>query len=189
MPRPRFDHPRRTVRPRSRRSAGWALALAIFVAQAAIVPSTVHAALDDDGAEPTWSEMAISSIQRPAAVTGGTASAARADRLSAREIHPPPPPPPEVEAEPPSPFGGPSNSVAATRNWAALARCESGGDPTIVSSSGRYHGLYQFDLPTWRSVGGEGLPSQAPPEEQTLRAMALYEKRGSQPWPTCGRHL
>jgi resuscitation-promoting factor RpfB len=84
---------------------------------------------------------------------------------------------------------GTATSSAATKNWAALAQCESSGNPTIVSSSGRYHGLYQFDLPTWRSVGGTGLPSQASPDEQTRRAMALYDQRGASPWPTCGRHL
>lgn len=84
---------------------------------------------------------------------------------------------------------GTSTSDAATRNWAALAQCESGGDPTIVSRSGRYHGLYQFDRPTWESVGGTGLPSEASPDEQRRRAIALYEQRGASPWPTCGRHL
>lgn len=84
---------------------------------------------------------------------------------------------------------GTATSESATKDWAALAECESGGDPTIVSSSGRYHGLYQFDVSTWRSVGGGGLPSQAPADEQTARAMALYDERGASPWPTCGRHL
>lgn len=84
---------------------------------------------------------------------------------------------------------GTSTSDAASRDWAALARCESGGDPTIVSRSGRYHGLYQFDRPTWESVGGTGLPSEASPDEQRRRAIMLYEQRGAGPWPTCGRHL
>lgn len=84
---------------------------------------------------------------------------------------------------------GTSTSSAAERNWEALARCESGGDPTIVSRSGRYHGLYQFDLRTWESVGGTGRPSEASPDEQRRRAILLYEQRGAQPWPTCGRRL
>ena len=45
-------------------------------------------------------------------------------------------------------------------NWAALAACESGGNPTIVSSNGLYHGLYQFSTRTWQSVGGSGAASQ-----------------------------
>jgi soluble lytic murein transglycosylase-like protein len=83
---------------------------------------------------------------------------------------------------------GVSRAVAGL-DWAALARCESGGNPRAVSPSGRYLGLYQFDLPTWRSVGGRGLPTQASSAEQTLRAQLLYARRGAQPWPTCGRYL
>lgn len=81
--------------------------------------------------------------------------------------------------------GGDADSL----NWAALARCESGGSPTIVSSNGLYHGLYQFSVGTWRSVGGAGLPSDAPAAEQTARAKMLYNRSGAGPWPHCGRLL
>jgi len=74
-------------------------------------------------------------------------------------------------------------------NWAALAACESGGNPTVVSASGKYYGLYQFSLSTWRGVGGSGLPSQASPAEQTARAKALYERSGAGQWPVCGKNL
>ncbi|WP_310911885.1 ubiquitin-like domain-containing protein [Lipingzhangella rawalii] len=75
-------------------------------------------------------------------------------------------------------------------NWAALAECESGGDPTVVNPAGPYYGLYQFDEPTWQSVGGTGLPSEASPSEQTMRAKMLYEQAGgSSPWPHCGSYL
>jgi len=67
-----------------------------------------------------------------------------------------------------------------------IASCESGGDPTVVDSSGTYYGLYQFDLGTWASVGGEGSPADASPEEQSYRAALLYSKAGSSPWPVCG---
>ncbi|WP_371814658.1 LysM peptidoglycan-binding domain-containing protein [Jeotgalicoccus sp. WY2] len=36
-------------------------------------------------------------------------------------------------------------------NWGALAACESGGNASVVSSNGLYHGLYQFDAQTWQS--------------------------------------
>ena len=78
---------------------------------------------------------------------------------------------------------------AASLNWAALARCESGGRVDAVSRSGTYYGLYQFSLSTWRGVGGSGLPSQASAEEQTQRAMALYTRSGAGQWPTCGKYL
>lgn len=73
-------------------------------------------------------------------------------------------------------------------NWAALARCESGGNPHAVNPAG-YYGLYQFSRSTWRSVGGHGLPSQASRQEQTVRAEILYRRSGSGPWPACGHHL
>jgi len=74
-------------------------------------------------------------------------------------------------------------------NWPALARCESGGNPRAVSSGGTYHGLYQFSVSTWRSVGGSGLPSRATPQEQTYRAQLLYRRSGAGQWPTCGSRL
>jgi len=74
-------------------------------------------------------------------------------------------------------------------NWGALAQCESGGSATIVSANGLYHGLYQFSVPTWKSVGGAGLPSQAPASEQTARAKMLYERSGAGQWPVCGKNL
>lgn len=74
-------------------------------------------------------------------------------------------------------------------NWAALAECESGGDPTAVNPAGPYYGLYQFSLPTWQSVGGSGLPSQASTSEQTMRAQMLYDAAGPGQWPVCGSNL
>jgi predicted ribosomally synthesized peptide with SipW-like signal peptide len=84
----------------------------------------------------------------------------------------------------------PVNTPAADGlNWAALANCESGGRADAVSSNGRYHGLYQFSVPTWQSVGGSGLPSEAAPDEQTHRAQLLYNKAGRGQWPHCGKYL
>ena len=77
---------------------------------------------------------------------------------------------------------------ADSLNWAALANCESGGNPRAVNPAG-YYGLYQFDTGTWRSVGGSGLPTSASAGEQTYRAKLLYKQRGRSPWPNCGRLL
>lgn len=74
-------------------------------------------------------------------------------------------------------------------NWGALAACESGGNASVVSSNGLYHGLYQFDAQTWQSMGGSGVASDASAAEQTQRAQQLYDSRGSQPWPVCGARL
>ena len=74
-------------------------------------------------------------------------------------------------------------------NWAALAACESGGRPTAVSGTGKYHGLYQFSTATWQAVGGSGLPSAASADEQTYRAQLLYNRAGAGQWPHCGPRL
>jgi Transglycosylase-like domain len=68
----------------------------------------------------------------------------------------------------------------------AIGACESGGDPTAVSSDGTYRGKYQFDYGTWESVGGSGDPAAAPEAEQDYRAALLYSRSGSSPWPVCG---
>jgi uncharacterized protein YabE (DUF348 family) len=73
-------------------------------------------------------------------------------------------------------------------NWGALANCESGGNPNAVNPAG-YYGLYQFDIGTWRGVGGSGLPTSASAAEQTYRAKLLFQQRGRSPWPNCGRLL
>jgi hypothetical protein len=77
--------------------------------------------------------------------------------------------------------------VAVPPHLEAIAQCESGGDPTAVSADGMYHGKYQFSVATWQSVGGAGLPSQAPEAEQDRRAIILYERSGPGQWPVCGR--
>jgi uncharacterized protein YabE (DUF348 family) len=73
-------------------------------------------------------------------------------------------------------------------NWAALAECESSGNPRAVNPAG-YYGLYQFSLSTWASVGGSGNPVDASPDEQTMRAKILFNKAGPGQWPHCGPRL
>jgi hypothetical protein len=94
---------------------------------------------------------------------------------------PPPPPPPADSAATPSTVPGDV--------WTLLANCEAGGRPDAVSANGLYYGMYQFSLPTWASVGGTGLPSQASPEEQTMRAQMLQARSGWGQWPACARSL
>ncbi|MCC2307152.1 resuscitation-promoting factor [Cellulomonas chengniuliangii] len=82
-----------------------------------------------------------------------------------------------------------AGGAADSLNWAALAQCESGGNASIVSSTGKYHGLYQFSVATWQAVGGAGVPSQASADEQTARAKMLYNRSGAGQWPHCGSRL
>ncbi|MGH8868284.1 MAG: ubiquitin-like domain-containing protein [Actinomycetes bacterium] len=74
-------------------------------------------------------------------------------------------------------------------NWAALAECESGGDPNAVNPAGPYYGLYQFSQATWEAAGGTGVPTDASADEQTYRAQVLYQSSGAGQWPNCGHHL
>nr|WP_205693399.1 resuscitation-promoting factor [Cellulomonas sp. IC4_254] len=98
---------------------------------------------------------------------------------------------PKATSSAPATAGTPAvgGGDAAGLNWAALAACESGGNPSIVSASGKYHGLYQFSVATWAAVGGSGLPSQASADEQTARAQMLYNRSGAGQWPVCGSRL
>lgn len=80
--------------------------------------------------------------------------------------------------------------------WAALRRCESGGNYGAVSSSGTYRGAYQFSRSTWNAVASRSHPhlvgvdpAAAAPADQDAMAMALYRSSGSSPWPHCGKHL
>ncbi|SDI07164.1 Putative peptidoglycan binding domain-containing protein [Actinokineospora alba] len=70
-------------------------------------------------------------------------------------------------------------------DWAELRMCESSNRYTVNTGSG-YYGAYQFDLPTWSSVGGKGYPHEAAPAEQDYRALYLYRMRGWQPWECAG---
>jgi uncharacterized protein YabE (DUF348 family) len=81
-----------------------------------------------------------------------------------------------------------AGGAAAGLNWAALAQCESSGNPKAVNPAG-YYGLYQFSLRTWASVGGSGNPVDASVAEQTKRAEILYNKAGAGQWPHCGKYL
>lgn len=80
--------------------------------------------------------------------------------------------------------------------WAALRRCESGGNYGAVSSSGTYRGAYQFSRSTWNSVARGSYPhlvgvdpAAAAPADQDAMALALYRSSGARPWPHCGRYL
>lgn len=80
-------------------------------------------------------------------------------------------------------------SVSAT--WAALAKCESGGNWSINTGNGYYGGL-QFSASSWRGVGGTKyapLPHLATPQQQIAAAEKLRANGGWGHWPACSRKL
>jgi peptidoglycan hydrolase-like protein with peptidoglycan-binding domain len=79
------------------------------------------------------------------------------------------------------------SSGSAASVLARIAQCESGGNPGAISPDGHYRGKYQFTRATWRAMGGTGDPARAAESTQDRLALALYEQRGTQPWPVCGR--
>lgn len=85
---------------------------------------------------------------------------------------------PPVPASLPDP---PRSLLACIRWW------ESRNNYRAISRGGRYRNAYQFDWPTWLSVGGSGDPALATPAEQDYRAGLLVGLRGLAPWPTPAR--
>jgi Transglycosylase-like domain/Putative peptidoglycan binding domain len=78
-----------------------------------------------------------------------------------------------------------TRATALPRILVRIAECESGGDPTALSPSGRYRGKYQFSMSTWSQMGGEGDPAQASEALQDRIALKLYRRAGTSPWPNC----
>ncbi|WP_158600488.1 transglycosylase family protein [Tessaracoccus antarcticus] len=79
---------------------------------------------------------------------------------------------------------GKALNLARASMWDRIARCESTNNWSINTGNGYYGGL-QFNLQTWRSVGGTDFaayPHQASRAEQITVANRLYAERGTQPW-------
>ena len=73
--------------------------------------------------------------------------------------------------------------------WDSLAACESGGNWAVNTGNGYYGGL-QFNLGTWQSYGGTGLPSENSRETQIAVATRLRDASGGYgAWPHCSAQL
>ncbi len=57
-------------------------------------------------------------------------------------------------------LSGPASADPSANDWYQLRMCESTNRYDINTGNG-YYGAYQFDLSTWRSVGGSGYPNEA----------------------------
>jgi resuscitation-promoting factor RpfB len=73
--------------------------------------------------------------------------------------------------------------------WDSLAECEAGGNWATNTGNGYYGGL-QFNLGTWQTYGGTGLPSNASRETQIAVATRLRDASGGYgAWPACAASL
>ena len=129
----------------------------------------------------TYRVTVVDGVETAREQTGVTVTTAPVDQQVSVGTKPKPAAPAAAE--------GGAPATADGLNWAALAKCESGGRPNAVSGTGTYRGMYQFSTSTWASVGGSGDPAAASAEEQTKRAQALYARGGAGQWPHCGKHL
>jgi Transglycosylase-like domain/Putative peptidoglycan binding domain len=78
-----------------------------------------------------------------------------------------------------------SRSIRVPPVLQRIAQCESGGNPSAVSPGGTYRGKYQFTHETWRRLGGDGDPADAPEWLQDRMALKLYRQSGTAAWPAC----
>ena len=106
-------------------------------------------------------------------------------------------PPPTTTASPDTPGSlHPPVADVTAEQWAQLRACESSGNYSVTSPSGKFRGAYQFSVATWDWVAGVhhpwlvGVdPINASAAEQDAQAYALYAMRGAGQWPECGRFL
>ena len=73
-------------------------------------------------------------------------------------------------------------------DYRKIAMCESSLNPTAVSRTGKYRGLFQFDQRSWEWVGGspEITPDEASVSEQYKRARLLVSRQGfARAFPQC----
>ena len=82
-----------------------------------------------------------------------------------------------------------ANFAGGSTVWDALAQCESGGNWAINTGNGYYGGL-QFNVGTWQSYGGTGLPSENSRETQIAIATKVRNASGGYgAWPGCAASL
>ena len=74
-------------------------------------------------------------------------------------------------------------------DWAipeAIVMCESGGNWGAVNSSSGAGGAYQILPSTWQLYGGQGLPQNASPAEQSRIAALIWADSGAAAWECAG---
>lgn len=100
-------------------------------------------------------------------------------------LSPTPAPKPKPKPKPAAQSFADSAAWAASPKAVAVARCESGGNPTVTNPSGKYQGKWQMDDSFWRSYGGLAFasdPHLASEAQQDEVAYRGWLARGWQPW-------
>ena len=152
----------------------------------------------------TWSAQVVSTDQLPALRAAATATsvvattvASTSTTVAATTVPARPRRKPSASVSTVAPvasiLAAPESSVAGTgpgdaASWAALRKCESGGRYDLNTGNG-YYGAYQFALGTWRKLGFQGVPSDAPASVQDEAARKLQAKLGWGQWPSCSRSI
>lgn len=90
--------------------------------------------------------------------------------------------------EPPAPPPPPPLTISGS--WAALAQCESGGNPRTNTGNG-YYGMFQEDRDFWANYGNHAYarPDLAPASEQLAAAQRGMAAQGPGAWPVCSRRI
>lgn len=69
---------------------------------------------------------------------------------------------------------------------AYIVMCESGGNYSALNPSSGAGGAYQIIPSTWEAYGGEGLPHEAPKDEQDAIAAQIWADSGGSAWVCAG---
>jgi peptidoglycan hydrolase-like protein with peptidoglycan-binding domain len=82
-----------------------------------------------------------------------------------------------------------ATSSAATTSYSggysipsSIVMCESGGNWNAVNPSSGAGGAYQILPSTWAAYGGQGLPQDAPPAQQSAIASRIWASQGPGAW-------
>lgn len=173
--------------------SGRAIALTAVLVTAAIVPPPEAEAAGDPQPPPAPDlDQALATLDLPSLPTQSVPEPLAVPAVAPVSAPPVAPPPAPTRAAPTtsSTATGRRGAGAAGKKrpgdpLARIRACESGGNYSARSASGRYRGAYQFDHATFASVGGSGDPAAASPAEQDHRARLLLARRGTQAWPAC----
>ena len=146
-------------------------------ADAPMLPSAIPlAAVEPPSIEPEVAELAdevgIEPIKLQGAVNS-TRTPPRAYLIHEGLLQPPAPPP-----------------LTVSGMWAALAQCESGGNPKTNTGNG-YYGMFQEDRVFWSNYGNHAYarPDLAPAHEQLAAAQRGMAVQGPGAWPVCSRRV